>query len=420
MATINFIHASWILDSRGVPTVSVNLGIEQNGRKVIETAAVPSGASTGIHEALELRDGEKDFFGKGVEKAIFNVNETILNRLHYREFTTAAEIDEILIELDGTENFSSLGANAALAVSMAAHRAFANLAGLELWQYLRRIYFSYYPVKSRFPKLMCNVINGGAHADNGLQIQEFMIVPNTRNLLTDVQLSSEVYHNLKLILKEKGFSTGVGDEGGFAPAISESRKVLTLINEAIEKAGYTKLDCNLALDVAASELFNTETEKYSIDKQTFTRAELTEFYADLAEEFNLISIEDGFAEDDVLGWQMLTKKIGAKRMLVGDDLFVTNSKRLEEIGIKQEAGNAILIKPNQIGTILQTCKTIELAKVNNFATIISHRSGETSDTFIADLAIASQSEFIKLGAPCRGERVAKYNRLLEIQQQIEG
>ncbi len=419
MAIVNFLQASWILDSRGFPTVNVQIGLEQNGRKVVESAAVPSGASTGSHEALELRDGGKDFMGKGVEKAVQNINETILNRLHYREFTTASEIDEAIIELDGTANFNNLGANASLAVSMAAHRAFANLAGLELWQYLRRIYFSYYPAKSRFPKLMCNVVNGGAHADNGLQIQEFMIVPNTRNLQTDVQLSSEVYHKLKSILKEKGFSTGVGDEGGFAPAIKLSTEVLSLLSSAIEQAGYTSLDCNLALDVAATELFNKETEKYSIDGQELTRAELTEFYSNLCDEFNLISIEDGFSEDDVLGWQMLTKKIGAKRMLVGDDLFVTNTERLESIGLAQEAGNSILIKPNQIGTILQTCKTIELAKNNSFATIISHRSGETSDTFISDLAVASQSEFIKLGAPCRGERVAKYNRLLEIQSQIE-
>jgi enolase len=246
-----------------------------------------------------------------------------------------------------------------------------------------------------------------------------MIVPNTRNLLTDIQLSSEVYHTLKKILKDQKFATGVGDEGGFAPSIKLSTEVLTLLNEAIEKAGYTALDCNLALDVAASELYNAETDLYSIDDKTLTRAELTDLYADLSEQFNLISIEDPFAEDDVLGWQMITKKIGAKRLIVGDDLFVTNSKRLEEIGFKQEAGNSILIKPNQIGTILQTCQTIELARSNKFATIISHRSGETTDTFIADLAVASQSEFIKLGAPCRGERVAKYNRLIEIFQQIE-
>ena len=419
MAYLNFINANWILDSRGFPTLSVSLGLEQNGRNVTALASVPSGASTGIHEALELRDGAKSFGGKGVEKAIFNVNETILNRLHGREFASASEIDQILIELDGTENFGNLGANAALGVSMAAHRAFANLGGLELWQYLRRLYFSYYPVKTRFPRLMSNVVNGGAHADNGLQIQEFMIVPNTRNLLTDVQLSSEVYHNLKSILKEAGFSTAVGDEGGFAPQIKLSTEVLSLLNQAIEKAGYTALDCNLALDVAASELFNAETEKYSIDGQELTRAELTEFYANLSNQFNLISIEDAFAEDDILGWQMVTKKIGAKRMLVGDDLFVTNVARLESIGLNQQAANSILIKPNQIGTILQTCQTIELAKNNNFATIISHRSGETVDTFISDLAVASQSEFIKLGAPCRGERVAKYNRLLEIYSQVE-
>lgn len=419
MAHLNFIQANWILDSRGFPTVNVVVGVEQNGRKVTGTAAVPSGASTGSHEALELRDGGKEFGGKGVDKAVYNINETILNRLHGRDFATASEIDSVLIELDGTENFGNLGANAALGVSMAAHRAFASLAGLELWQYLRRLYFSYYPVKSRFPRLMSNVVNGGAHADTGLQIQEFMIVPNTRNLLTDIQLSSEVYHTLKKILKEQKFATGVGDEGGFAPSIKLSTEVLTLLNEAIEKAGYTALDCNLALDVAASELYNAETDLYSIDDKTLTRAELTDLYADLSEQFNLISIEDPFAEDDVLGWQMITKKIGAKRLIVGDDLFVTNSKRLEEIGFMQEAGNSILIKPNQIGTIFQTCQTIELARSNKFATIISHRSGETTDTFIADLAVASQSEFIKLGAPCRGERVAKYNRLIEIFQQIE-
>jgi enolase len=434
MALIHNIFARWILDSRGIPTVQCTVTLDQNGRKVIGTASVPSGASTGSHEALELRDGAKDFHGKGVSFAIRNINEALASKLVGREFTVASEVDELILTIDTTGNKSELGANAILAISMASHRAFASLAGLELWQYLRRIYFSYLPAQTRFPRLMCNIINGGAHADNDLTIQEFMIVPNSGEIEKDIQIASEIYQTLKTDLQESGYSVALGDEGGFAPKLdiqaivnsqpenpnpelNPTKVVLNTIQETITKSGYnTKTD--LAMDMAATEFFNKEEEIYTLDGVNMSRSELADFYVELANQYPIISMEDGFAEDDILGWEVMTAALSGKIKLIGDDLFVTNIERFQTIGLEQKIANGVLIKLNQIGTVLETCKMINLAKENNYVTAISHRSGETIDTFISDLSVASQSEFIKLGAPARGERVAKYNRLLEIKDSL--
>jgi enolase len=414
MAIISEIRARWILDSRGLPTVKCVITLDQKGQKVTGTASVPSGASTGTYEALELRDGAKDFDGKGVQMAVHNIETVILSRLLNRDFTDALEVDKLVLSLDTSENKSELGANAILAVSMAIHRAFANLFGLELWQYLRRLYFSSLPASSKMPRLMCNVINGGMHADSGLAIQEFMVVPNTGEVDTDIQAASEIYHTLKKGLKSQGQSTSLGDEGGFAPKLSSTKQALDIIRDSIEKSGYSLLNTDLALDAAASEFFNVDTKIYNVDNTQYSQAGLTDFYAELQAEYNLLSIEDGFAEDDVLGWEIVTQKLSSKMHLIGDDLFVTNPKRFEQIGLKHNVANGVLIKLNQIGSVSETCEMISKAKENNYITIVSHRSGETTDDFISDLAFASQSEYIKLGAPARGERVAKYNRLLDI------
>jgi len=416
MAIINSISARWILDSRGFPTVKCEVTLDQQGKKAVGSASVPSGASTGTHEALELRDGEKEFGGKGVSKAVFNVNEIISKAVLNREFLGAAELDEAILALDSTENKSELGANAILGVSMAAHRAFASLAGLTLWQYLRRLYFSSLPqpTANKFPRLMCNILNGGVHADSGLAVQEFMIIPNTQNVEDDIRLASEVYQTLKSELKAGNQSTGLGDEGGFAPRLEGSEKALEFIDSSITKAGYSKLECDLGLDAAASEFFDKEKNVYNIDGQELSQSGLTDFWTKLQEEYNLISIEDGFAEDDILGWEIMTQKLGSKMSLIGDDLFVTNMNRFRDIGLKNSVANGVLIKLNQIGSVLETCQMINLAKENNYKVAVSHRSGETTDDFIADLAFASQADFLKAGAPARGERVAKYNRLLDI------
>jgi len=419
MALILSISSRWILDSRGFPTVRTAVVIDQKGKKGSGACSVPSGASTGSYEAIELRDGAKDFHGKGVNTAVNNVLTKIGERLISREFTSAQEVDDFLLTLDPTPNKAEIGANAILSVSIATHRAFADLYNLELWQYLRRLYFSTLPAVTKYPRLMCNVINGGAHADNSIDIQEFMIVPNSGELETDVRLASEIYHTLKKNLKSDKLSTSLGDEGGFAPQISDTVEVLNYLQKAISDSGYTSLDCDLALDVAANEIFNTDSNQYSIEGQNFSQSALVNFYSDLKTQFpNLISIEDGFSEDDILGWELMTQALGQKINLVGDDLFVTNTKRFQAVGLENKIANSILIKPNQIGSVLETCQVINLAKENNYATIISHRSGETIDDFISDLAVASQSEFIKLGAPARGERVAKYNRLLEIKESL--
>jgi enolase len=414
MALISSIFARWILDSRGLPTVSCQITIDQNGRKAVGKASVPSGASTGSYEALELRDGQMDFGGKGVNLAVENINSKIGGSILNREFADAKSLDEFVLSLDASHNKSELGANAILAVSMAAHRAFASLNNLELFQYLRRLYFSALPVTNKFPRLMCNVVNGGAHADSGLAIQEFMIVPNSGEIEKDVQMASEIYHILKKNLKKDGHSISLGDEGGFAPHIATSVEVLDYLQKAITDAGFDNISCSLAMDCAASEFYNKNSNFYTVDGKEFTQASLTDFYADLESKYPIISIEDAFGEDDVLGWQIITKKLGSKMHLIGDDLFVTNPERFQKVGLNNQIANGVLIKLNQIGSVLETCQMINDAKANNYITAVSHRSGETCDDFMSDLAFASQSEFIKLGAPARGERVAKYNRLVEI------
>jgi enolase len=420
MALVQLVHSRWVLDSRGLPTVSAAIVLDNQGRKFYGQSSVPSGASTGTHEALELRDGGQAFHGKGVTKAVENINKTINESLFNQEFASALELDESLLSLDTSSNKSELGANAILAVSMAAHRAFANMFGLELWQYLRRLYFSSLPAVTKFPRLMCNVVNGGAHADSGLSFQEFMVVPNTREIEKDVQIASEVYHTLKAELKKAGQSTALGDEGGFAPHLGGSQKVLEYLQKAIEQAGYTKLDCDLAMDCAASEFYDPKKNIYQVDGIEYDPSGLADLYASLKQDFpNLISIEDGYAEDDIQGWKIMTDKLDEKIHLIGDDLFVTNPTRFDEIGLKNQIANGVLIKLNQIGSVSETCKMINMAKDNAYVTAVSHRSGETPDDFISDLAVASQSEFIKLGAPARGERVAKFNRLLEIFEQLK-
>lgn len=414
MPTISNISARWILDSRGFPTVSCSVTLDQNGKKVTGSASVPSGASTGSHEALELRDGGSAFGGKGVTKAVKNVNEGIASRILRKEFSSAQELDEYLIQLDGTDTKTTFGANATLAISEAAHRAFANLYGLELWQYLRRLYFSELPATVTFPRIMCNILNGGAHADNSIDIQEFMLIPKTGNIEKDIQLCSEVYHQLKKNLLTQKEATAVGDEGGFAPNLGTMPQVLEYVNQAILDAKFTREDCDLGLDAAATEFYDSETDLYNVDSLSLTSSQLVDYYAQVSKDYNILSIEDALSEDDIAGWSVLTEKMSEKSVLVGDDLFVTSTARFQTIAVEQKIANAILIKPNQIGTILETAKVINMAKVQNYKIAVSHRSGETSDSFISDLAFASQADFLKCGAPARGERVAKYNRLLEI------
>ncbi len=432
MPQIVEVIGSWILDSRGLPTVTCRVVIDQNGKKASGKASVPSGASTGSYEALEMRDGGQEFHGKGVQKAVDNLNLVIGEKVLNKEFTTALDLDNFVLGLDESENKNELGANAILAVSMAAHRAWANLAGLELWQYLRRLYFSTLPATPKFPRLMCNVLNGGQHADNGISIQEFMVVPNSGEIQKDIRMASEIYHTLKKLLHKNGKSTGLGDEGGFAPSFNDSGdgennenyfqeeqnsptiRVLNYLSQAIQESGYSNLNCEMALDCAANEFYDPNKKAYLLDNQEYNQTTLTEFYKELSEKYPLISIEDAFGEDDVLGWQVVTEMIGKKIHLIGDDLFVTNPKRFAEIGLKNKVANGVLIKLNQIGSVSETCEMINQAKDHQYVTAVSHRSGETTDDFISDLAFASQSEFIKLGAPARGERVAKFNRLLEI------
>jgi enolase len=418
MPIVTSVSSRWILDSRGLPTVRTSITLDQNGKKASGSASVPSGASTGTYEALELRDGGSEFLGKGVNIAVDNVLTKIGQRLVGRDFTTATDLDKFILTLDTSENKSQIGANAILSVSMSSHRAFASLFGLDLWQYLRRLYFSSLPAVSKFPRLMCNVINGGAHADSGLDIQEFMVVPNTGDIEMDVRAASEIYNTLKKDLHKDGLAVGLGDEGGFAPNLSSSSKALDYLQKSINGAGYSNVDCDLAMDCAASEFYDKEKNVYNLEGNEIGQAGIVDFYKDLKEKYNIISIEDGLAEDDLLGWEILTEALGKKTYLIGDDLFVTNVERFKEIGLKNNVANGVLIKLNQIGSVLETCEMINLAKDNDYITIVSHRSGETTDDFISDLAYASQSEFIKLGAPARGERVAKYNRLLEIKESL--
>lgn len=405
---IKEIYAREILDSRGNPTVEVEMILANN---ISAIASVPSGASTGSKEALELRDNDKGrYLGKGVLKAVENVNTIIRNALVGQKLDQV-NVDKILLKLDGTPNKSNLGANAMLAVSLASLKCLAKLQNKELYEYI-----TYGKVSLPIP--MINIVNGGAHADNRLDVQEFMIVPIVKGEARRIQAASEIFHTLKGILKKKGLSTGVGDEGGFAPNLSKTTDALDLIMDAINDANYRPgKDILIALDVAASEIYDKEKNVYHIDNTYLNANELIKYYIELIRNYPIISIEDPFEENDLESLAVLTKLVGDKVMLVGDDYFCTNSLLLEK-GISQSAGNAILLKANQIGTISEMTKTIMTAKKNNYKTIISHRSGETEDTFIADLAVGFGIPFIKTGSVCRGERIAKYNRLMKIEDNL--
>lgn len=413
MAAINEIHAREILDSRGNPTVEVDVFLEDGsyGR-----ACVPSGASTGIHEAVELRDNDEErYLGKGVLNAVENVNGEIADALIGWEVTDQRGLDQILIGLDGTENKKRLGANAILGVSLAAANAGAISCRLPLYQYLGGIN------ACRLPVPMMNIINGGAHADNNVDIQESMIMPvGAKSFKEALMMCSEVYHSLKNVLKKQGLSTAVGDEGGFAPDLSSNESAMEMICEAIVKAGYSVGgDIVLATDVAASELLKDDGLYYlNGESKAKTAEEMIEFYENLVSNYPIVSIEDGLAEDDWDGWSLMTKTLGNKVQLVGDDLFVTNTERLKK-GIDLKVGNSILIKLNQIGTLTETFDAIQMAHRNGYTTIISHRSGETEDTSIADIAVAMNAGQIKTGAPARTERVAKYNQLLRIEEILD-
>lgn len=406
---IKEVHAREILDSRGNPTVEVDMTLDNN---ITRTASVPSGASTGSREALELRDNDpKRYNGKGVLNAVKNVNEVIRPALLGKKVDQAT-IDKILIELDGTENKSNLGANAMLGVSLACLKCLAASENKELFEYVSSKSVS-------LPIPMINIINGGKHAVNNIDIQEFMIVPVVKTMHERIRAGAEVFHELKNLLVKNNFSVGVGDEGGFAPNLENNAMALEFIVEAIKKAGYKPgEDVFIALDVAASETYNKETGTYSIDGRNLTSKELIEYYQELLNRYPILSIEDPFFEDDFESLKEFTSLVGDKIMIVGDDYFVTNEKYLQK-GIDMNAGNAILLKANQIGTVTEMTKTILLAKKHNYKTIISHRSGETEDTFIADLAVGMAIPFIKTGSMCRGERIAKYNRLLRIEEKLK-
>jgi len=412
VSAINGVYAREILDSRGYPTVEVEVQLESGawGR-----AAVPSGASTGKREALELRDGDNQRYrGKGVQRALTNIEETIAPEIDGMEATEQVHLDQALLDLDGTPNKSSLGANAILAVSLAVARAAADDVGLPLYAYLGG------PGARLLPVPLMNVINGGAHADNGLDIQEFMLVPaGAENFGTALRMGSECFHTLKELLKEKGLSTGVGDEGGFAPNLGSNTEALDLFLLAIERAGYRAGDeIFIALDVAASE-FAESGGRYRLERERSVRTaeEMIAFYESLCERYPIVSIEDGLGEDDWAGWGALTRRLGARVQLVGDDLFVTNPAIIQQ-GIKNGIANAVLVKVNQVGTLTETMQAIELSKRAGYGTVISHRSGETEDTFIADLAVAVNAGQIKTGSLARSERTAKYNQLLRIEEEL--
>ncbi|OGY86441.1 MAG: phosphopyruvate hydratase [Candidatus Kerfeldbacteria bacterium RIFOXYB2_FULL_38_14] len=410
------LQAREILDSRGNPTVAVKAVLENN---VWAEAMVPSGASTGTHEALELRDGDKKrYAGLGVLKACENVNNKIQNVLKNFDISSQAAVDEQMIKLDGTENKTNLGANSILGVSLAIAQAQAKAQNLELYAYLRQN-FVLDLTDYRLPYTMMNVLNGGKHSNNGLNIQEFMIIPQASEFAERIRLGAEVFQSLKKILNEKGHSTAVGDEGGFAPSLSTNEEALQLLQIAIEKAGYVLgQDVCLGIDAAASEFFNKEDNSYTFDKQKISAEKLMDIYQQWTEKYHIMIIEDGLAEDDWKNWAVLTKRLGAKIVLIGDDLFVTNTKRLQK-GIEQKVANAILIKVNQIGTLSETMAAINLARAHHYQVIISHRSGETEDTTIADLAVAVNADYIKTGSLSRSERIAKYNRLLAIDRNFK-
>ena len=415
---IDEVRALEVLDSRGNPTVQVEVVLEDGSQGV---ALVPSGASTGSFEAVELRDGDKSrYLGKGVLKAVENVNTIIRDKVIGMNAYDQVELDKTLIELDGTENKGKLGANATLGVSLAVARAAANSLGMELYNYIGGINAKVLPTP------MMNIMNGGKHADSTLSVQEFMIMPVGAKSFTEcMRMGAEVYHNLKKVLKEKGLSTAVGDEGGFAPNVKDEDEALAISMEAIEKAGYKPgVDICLALDCAATEMYD-EAKKIGREGDyhfwkigvTKTCNEMIDFIEDLCNRYPIISVEDGLAEEDWDGWKKLTDRLGKKVQLVGDDLFVTNIKRLQK-GLDLGVTNSILIKLNQIGTLTETLDAIELAKKNGYTAVVSHRSGETEDTTLADVAVATNAGQIKTGAPCRTDRVAKYNRLLNIENDL--
>jgi enolase len=415
---IEEIKALEVLDSRGNPTVQVEVITEEGTNGV---AMVPSGASTGSFEAVELRDGDKSrYLGKGVLKAVENINKIIAKELEGMNVFEQAEIDKKLIEIDGTKNKGKLGANATLGVSLAVAKAAANSLGMSVYKYIGGVNAKTLPVP------MMNILNGGKHADNTVNIQEFMIMPvGAKSFSECLRMSAEIYHTLKKVLKAKGLATGVGDEGGFAPNLSSDEEALKLIVEAISEAGYKPgEDVVLALDVASTEMYD-EAKKIGKEgcyyfwktEELKTEDEMIEYLEDLANKYPIISIEDGLAEEDWEGWRKLTEKLGNKLQLVGDDLFVTNIKRLQK-GLDNKIANSILIKLNQIGTLTETLDAIELAKKNGYTAVVSHRSGETEDTTLADVAVATNAGQIKTGAPCRTDRVAKYNRLLNIEAEL--
>jgi enolase len=412
MTTITGIKAREILDSRGNPTVEAEVTLECG---VTGRAAVPSGASTGEHEAVELRDGEKGrYLGKGVRTAVKNVNEQIAAELQGLDALRQADVDRRMIQLDGTPNKSKLGANAILAVSLATARAAADALGLPLYRYLGGVNARLLPVP------MMNILNGGSHADNNVDLQEFMVMPVGASRFSDsLKMGVEIFHNLKKVLSKKGYNTAVGDEGGFAPNLKSNEEAVEVILEATQQGGFTPgKDVFIALDPASSEFF--ENGKYVFkksDKSVKTSEQMVEFYSNWARQYPIISIEDGVAENDWEGWALLTKALGSKIQLVGDDLFVTNTERLRK-GIEAGVGNSILIKVNQIGTLTETIEAIELAKVNRYTAVVSHRSGETEDTFISDLVVGLNTGQIKTGSASRTDRIAKYNQLLRIEEEL--
>ncbi|GKH34163.1 phosphopyruvate hydratase [Muricomes sp. OA1] len=415
---IRDVYAREIIDSRGNPTIEVEVLV---GEDTVGRAAVPSGASTGKYEAVELRDGEDRYGGKGVQRAAEHVNDQLARAVIGMNVFDQAALDEVLIKADGSKNKKNLGANALLGVSLAAAKAAANALKVPLFRYLGGVNAHELPVP------MMNILNGGAHADNTLDIQEFMIMPvGAPSFKEGLRMCAEIYHTLKALLKENGLSTAVGDEGGFAPDLPDAKEALRFLKEAVEKAGYEMgKDIQIALDVAASELYNKDFRKYEfpgesrMQGQKIVRSaeELIEYYEDLSLEFPIRSIEDPLDEEDWDGWELLTTRLGNEIQLVGDDLFVTNVERLKK-GIEQNAANAILVKVNQIGTLTEAIDAIEMAQKAGYNAIISHRSGETEDTTIADIAVAFNTGQIKTGAPCRSERVAKYNQLLRIEEEL--
>jgi enolase len=412
MSSILSLHARQILDSRGNPTIEVEV-FTQNG--IVGRAAVPSGASTGIHEAVELRDDDKSLYlGKGVLKAVQNVNGILNDELKGFYVTDQIEIDRRMIEIDGTPNKANLGANAILGVSLAVANAAAQESGQYLFRYVGGVNANLLPIP------MMNILNGGSHADNSIDFQEFMIMPvGAETFSQAIRMGAEVFHHLKSVLKKQGYSTNVGDEGGFAPNLKSNEEAITVILQAIEKAGYKPgEDIYISLDPAASEYFLTEENVYHLHKSTgdkLTPAQMVDYWNEWVKKYPIISIEDGMAEDDWDGWKLMTDKMGKKIQLVGDDLFVTNTERLKR-GIDTGVANSILIKVNQIGTLTETIEAVEMAHRNQYTSVMSHRSGETEDVTIADLSVALKTGMIKTGSACRSERIAKYNQLLRIEE----